>query len=188
MKYSEKKQKMRYLELFFSLLLITALFGFSACGPISPSGSSKDSVSAENEADIYRTASLEDFKTAASVYGTVTDMTEQLTYESAAVRDNDQYNMIYIKAVSSKQAERILFSDSDSGADQTDIKKLRSGVNYCYYEEEAPADPQSGTAAFYGRYLRVDNVLILVTGTPDDKDGVQDVSGKLFQSLGYHPQ
>ena len=169
-----------------AVLLLTAavLFSLCACSTKAPSDSSADPIAQEK--DTYQAASLTDFKEAASVYGTVTDMTEQLTYESAAVKGNDRYNIIYMKAVTPEQAEDILFSDSGPDTDPT-VNKLRSGDNYCYYEENAAADPASSTAAFYGRYLRIDNVLLIVTGAPEDKTGVQETSEKLFSALGYEP-
>ncbi len=200
-----------FLQLVLPLLLIALLTGLSACASEIPTNSSSENRSTEN--DTYPSVSLEDFKVAASAYGTVIDMTEQLTYESAAVQGNSQYNIIYMKADTPQQAERILvsefsssadsddsaYSDSDNSAypddassysdtEKTNIRTLRCGVNYCYYEEDAPADPEAGTAAFYGRYLRVDNVLLLVTGTAENKAGVKETSAKLFQLLGYAPQ
>ena len=175
-----------------TLMMLVLLFSLSACSSQSPSDSSKNSVSAESESDTYQAPSLDDFKAAASAYGTVTDMTQQLTYESAAVQNNSRYNIIYMKAVTPDQAERILFSesgfDAENASENPNIQTLRSGGNYCYYEEYASTDPQSNTAAFYGRYLRIDNVLLIVTGAPEDKAGVQGISEKLFQSLGYDPQ
>ena len=193
MKYKDKFQNPRPTFSFvLTLMMLALLFSFSACGSQSMPDSSQDSVTAEAEEDTYQAPSLDDFKAVASAYGTVTDMTQQLTYESAAVQNNSRYNIIYMKAVTPDQAERILFSesgfDTENGSENPNVQTLRSGGNYCYYEEYASTDPQSDTAAFYGRYLRIDNVLLIVTGAPEDKVGVQEISGKLFQSFGYDPQ
>lgn len=114
-------------------------------------------------------------------------MTGQLTYESAVVTDNDKFNIIYMKTPSSDEARRILFEESAKSPDSSAspyITTLRSGVNFDYYEENVP-EGASDAEPFYGYYLRVDGMLLLVTGAPEDRNAVKSTAGKLFEGLGY---
>lgn len=180
-------------------LLMAALLLFSACSSdkTDGSGGSSSSVSAEvsdsgtagtSSGDTgYTAPSLSDFKTAASAYGEVTDLTDLLTYESAAVTDNDRLNIIFMKASSPEEAERLIFEESGSSGDSASnphIARLRPGSNFAYYEENVPADTASGTEAYYGYYLRVDGTVLLVTGAPEDSELVKETAGELFEALG----
>ena len=107
-------------------------------------------------------------------------MTDQLVFETASVQ-SDRVNIIYMKTHTQQQAENMI---SGSGGENT-VTVLRSGQNYSYCEENAPADASDGTEAFYGYYLRVDNVLLLVTGKPEDRELVRETAADLLDSLGY---
>ena len=179
-------------------LLMAALLLFSACSSDKTDDSSGSSaVSAEisdsgttgsSSADAgYTAPSLSDFKTAASAYGEVTDLTDQLTYESAVVTGNDRLNIIFMKASSPEEAERLIFEESEDSGDSASnphIARLRSGSNFAYYEENVPADIASGTEAYYGYYLRVDGTVLLVTGAPEDSELVKETAGEQFEALG----
>ena len=200
-KVSQTAEKSRYRRIFSKalslFLLLTAALLFTACTsdsdkngepPSSPvySAENEENNSAENEGS-YKISSLDDFKTAASAYGTVSEMTGQLTYESAVVTDNDKFNIIYMKTPSSDEARRILFEESAKSPDSSAspyITTLRSGVNFDYYEENVP-EGASDAEPFYGYYLRVDGMLLLVTGAPEDRNAVKSTAGKLFEGLGY---
>lgn len=169
----------RLLPLLLTLLLLVV--ALTSCGSgTSPSSGSEDSSSSGADSDLLAAVSLDDFKEAASSYGTVTDMTDQLVFETASVQ-SDRVNIIYMKTHTQQQAENMI---SGSGGENT-VTVLRSGQNYSYCEENAPADASDGTEAFYGYYLRVDNVLLLVTGKPEDRELVRETAADLLDSLGY---
>lgn len=196
---SRKTEKRPYRRIFSRvfplLLLMTAMLLFTACASDSdkngeaPSSSSysAENVKSETEnTDAYKVSPLTDFKNASSAYGEVTDMTDQLTYESAAVTNNG-INIIYMKTPSADEARRLIFEESADPSDSAAspyITTLRSGSNFDYYEENVP-EGTSGTEPFYGYYLRVDGMLILVTGAPENKEIVKNTAGKLFEALGY---
>ena len=200
-KVSQTAEKSRYRRIFSKalslFLLLTAALRFTACTsdadkngkPLSSpvySAENEENNSAENEGS-YKVSSLDDFKTAASAYGTVSEMTGQLTYESAVVTDNDKFNIIYMKTPSSDEARRILFEESEKSPESSAspyITTLRSGVNFDYYEENVP-EGASDAEPFYGYYLRIDGMLLLVTGAPEDRNAVKSTAGKLFEGLGY---
>ncbi len=136
---------------------------------------------------------LDAFKEAASAYGIVTDTTEQLAFESAAVQ-NGSFTLIYMRANTPEQAEDFL---TDGG--KNEVTALRSGSNYTYYEEISPSGGQSSSDSshspngsgssdgFYGYYLRIENVLLLVTGSPSDEKAVRETAETLFRTLGCTP-
>ena len=139
-KVSQTAEKSRYRRIFSKalslFLLLTAALLFTACTsdsdkngePLSSpvySAENEENNSAENEGS-YKISSLDDFKTAASAYGTVSEMTGQLTYESAVVTDNDKFNIIYMKTPSSDEARRILFEESAKSPDSISRIRLRA--------------------------------------------------------------
>ncbi len=173
------KKHRKFTFLLPVLLLLTVLLSSCSAGGAPSSGSEDPSL--PEGSDVLPAVSLDDFSEAASAYGTVTDMTEQLTFETASVQ-TDRINIIYMKTHTEKQAENLISGGTDS---EDTVTVLRSGQNYSYCEENAPEDPSDGTAAFYGYYLRVDNVLLLVTGSPEDRTFVRETAEEFFTSLGY---
>ena len=98
------KKHRKFTFLLPVLLLLTVLLSSCSAGGAPSSGSEDPSL--PEGSDVLPAVSLDDFSEAASAYGTVTDMTEQLTFETASVQ-TDRINIIYMKTHTEKQAEKI---------------------------------------------------------------------------------
>lgn len=126
--------------------------------------------------------SIDKFKEAAESYGEIYDMTEILGFESAAV-SSEELNLIYMALDDSAAAKSMALGDL--GNEGVEIETIDSGKNYEYYEETVSSDAETDISSIYGLYLRVDNMLILVTGDLNDKDSVRDKAVAFYEGLGY---
>ncbi len=174
------------------LAILLASFGLSACGSDSAANgngqsgsesSQQEDISMSSEDvpvsdDTYEAATMESFQSEAASWGEVSDVTDQLTYE-ASVMKSEKLTMIYMKTNNVEQAENILIDNTSD--EESHVKVLRQGGNYTYYEEEQ----KDGDEPFYGYYLRIENVLLLVTGAPEDRQQIKSAAGELFQKMGY---
>ena len=159
--------------------------GAAGCGKTDGLSAGDGEPEIQGEAEkTYPVATIEAFKEAAGKYGDVRDMTDTLGYESAAVSTED-INLIYMKLDDAAAAKSMALGDK--GTEGVELKVTYSGANYDYYEETV--DPESEVSseigAVYGIYLRVDNMLILVTGTADNKDDVKVTAHEFYTGLGY---
>ena len=109
-------------------------------------------------------------------------MTEALGYEAAAVSGNE-LNLIYMKLDDAAAAKSMALGDK--GADGVELNVIDSGSNYDYYEEIVDSNVSSQLGSVYGIYLRVDNMLILITGSVENKNDVKTQAHEFYTGLGY---
>lgn len=160
--------------------------GTAGCGKTDGLSAGNGEPEIQGEAEVtYPVTSVDAFKEAAAKFGEVHDMTEALGYEAAAV-SGDNLNLIYMKLDDAAAAKSMALGDKDK--DGVELKVINSGANYDYYEEIVDADSadtMDGLGSVYGIYLRVDNMLILVTGTVENKNEVKTQAHAFYTGLGY---
>lgn len=155
------------------------IIGASGCSKTKGLDSSEPEIINEVSLDV---TSFDKFREAAGNYGEVYDMTEVLEYQAAAVSSED-INLIYMMLDDAAAAKSMAMGDL--GAEGIELKVIDSGENYEYYEETADETADTGIGSIYGLYLRVDNMLILATGSLDDKGNVRNKAVEFYKSLGY---
>lgn len=169
-----------------ALVMAAALaVGAAGCGKTDglSAGNGEPEIQGQTEAEkTYPVTTVDTFKEAAGKYGDVHDMTEALGYESAAV-SGDGLNLIYMKLDDAAAAKSMALGDQ--GVDGVELKVMDSGANYDYYEEIVDSSVSEDLGSVYGIYLRVDNMLILITGTVENKDDVKAQAHEFYTGLGY---
>ncbi|MCI8283738.1 MAG: hypothetical protein HFE90_00470 [Firmicutes bacterium] len=184
--FIHKPFKNKTLIIIFTLIFILM---FTACGSeknnadASDSSEAPASSEANNAADDKLTViSFDDFKNAASVYGDLHDMSDSFGYPAAAVT-GENINIIYMTPKTEADAKSMILEENSS--ETQNIKVVSSGSNFEYYEETAEAKEDESIEAFYGYYLRADNMAILITGPLDKKDTVKQEAVNFYNKLGY---
>ena len=71
-----------------------------------------------------------------------------------------------------------------AGSINQNVTVVKAGDNYDYYEEKSDSN-ESPENSFFGYYLRVDNMLLLVTGPANDSNSVRSKAKSFFQKFGY---
>lgn len=130
----------------------------------------------------YPPASLDTFKAVASSYGEVYDMSETFGCDAAAV-SGESVSLVYLALKDEAEAMSMALGDKDLEGVSLDV--VSSGSNYDYYEEIYQSNEQPDGGSFYGLYLRVDNVLILISGPLADQDSVKAEAVDFYSQLGY---
>lgn len=180
--------KNKTIILIFTLIFILM---FTACGSeknsANTSGSAEYSSVSEKEndrsqVDKLTAASFDDFKKAALAYGDLHDMSDSFGYPAAAVTGGN-INIIYLTPANEADAKSMILEEN--GGETQNIKVVSSGGNFEYYEETAEAKEDESIEAFYGYYLRADNMAILITGPLDKKDTVKQEAINFYNKLGY---
>lgn len=163
-----------------SLLLIS-----TACGTGVPgtegAGSTEGSSGTLPEGH-YSTISADRFREAVSGFGEIDDSSETLGFEALAVHSDNDLNYIYVKRDTDTQAKEMLFGNEESP--NTGVTIDIAGPNYGYYEEKGTTENGYDTP-FYGYYLRVGSMVLMVTGKPDDSENVKSAAIAFFKKLGY---
>lgn len=166
-------------------------------------------------AEEYDITDLETFKALAQGYGEVLDVTESLGYEAAAVSTDkvniiyvrpDDVATAKSMATGDKGSDGVELKVLDSGAnyeyyeetvtpvsssDKTD--SAASGTEDDSQSDTSQTDPSSeddssshtSDVSLYGIYLRVDNMLILITGDPANKNSIKAQAEEFYTGLGY---
>ncbi len=167
-----------------ALVMAAALaVGAAGCGKTDglSAGNGEPEIQGQTEIS-YPVTTVDAFKEAAGKYGEVHDMTEALGYESAAV-SGESLNLIYMKLDDAAAAKSMAMGDK--GVDGVELKVIDSGANYDYYEEIVDLSVSEDLGSVYGIYLRVDNMLILITGTAENKNDVKTQAHEFYTGLGY---
>lgn len=176
---------------FIFIFTLIFILMFTACGSeknnTDVSGSSDapsaPSESAENtNGDKLTAVSFNDFKKTASEYGDLHDMSDSFGYHAAAVT-GENINIIYLTPTNADDAKSMILEENSS--EPQNIKVVSSGSNFEYYEETAEAKEDESIEAFYGYYLRADNMAILITGPLEKKDSVKQEAVNFYNKLGY---
>ncbi len=186
------------IQPFIIILSLLLIFALTACSsPQNSSGQDSEAPgfpSADNPSDGADSSSpgsdgtslpvvtLDDFKRAAAKYGEVQDMSDSFGYPSAAVT-GELINLIYITPDSEKTAVSMITGEDEDESEN--IQVVASGDNYQYYEEFAESIPDEDIEAFYGYYLRVENMAILITGPADKREDVKKEAKSFYNELGY---
>ena len=178
-----KNKTISILKTGTALVMAAALaVGAAGCGKTDGlSGSGEPDIQGQTETT-YPVTTIDAFKEAAGKYGDVHEMTEALGYESAAV-SGDDLNLIYMKLDDAAAAKSMALGDQ--GVDGVELKVIDSGANYDYYEEIVDTGVSAEPGSVYGIYLRVDNMLILITGKVENKDNVKTQAHEFYTGLGY---
>lgn len=157
--------------------------GAAGCGKTDGLSAGNGEPEIQGEAEVtYPVTDVDKFKEAAGKYGEVRDMTEALGYEAAAV-SGDKLNLIYMKLDDAAAAKSMALGDK--GADGVELNVIDSGSNYDYYEEIVDSNVSSQLGSVYGIYLRVDNMLILITGSVENKNDIKTQAHEFYTGLGY---
>ena len=179
-----KNRTSTILKTGIALMTSAALIaGAAGCGKTDGLSAGNGEPEIQGEAEVtYPVTDIDKFKEAAGKYGEVHDMTEALGYEAATV-PGDELNLTYIKLDDAAAAKSMALGDK--GADGVELKVIDSGSNYDYYEEIVDSSVSSELGSVYGIYLRVDNMLILITGTVENKNDVKTKAHEFYTGLGY---
>ena len=157
--------------------------GAAGCGKTDGLSAGNGEPEIQGEADVtYPVTDIDKFKEAAGKYGEVRDMPEEFGYEAATV-SGDELNLTYIKLDDAAAAKSMALGDK--GADGVELNVIDSGSNYDYYEEILDSNVSSQLGSLYGIYLRVDNMLILITGSVENKNDVKTRAHEFYTGLGY---
>lgn len=184
--------KREHSLLILFLILCLSVLPLAGCGRDGGNDSgSANSLNRDNSADSSATVSIagsivstEDFKAAASHYGTVADLTDQLSYEAAVVTDSDRFNIIFMDLPTPEQAERMIYEQDENGSGKNPyVTLLSADTDPVIYEENCPADESLGFEAYYGYYLRSGSMLLIVTGAPEDKEDITAAAENIFANL-----
>lgn len=157
--------------------------GAAGCGKTDGLSAGNGEPEIQGEAEVtYPVTDIDKFKEAAGKYGEVHDMPEEFGYEAATV-SGDKLNLTYIKLDDAAAAKSMALGDK--GTDGVELNVIDSGSNYDYYEEIMDPSVSSELGSVYGIYLRVDNMLILITGSVENKNDVKKQAHEFYTGLGY---
>ena len=157
--------------------------GAAGCGKTDGLSAGNGEPEIQGEAEVtYPVTDIDKFKEAAGKYGEVRDMPEEFGYEAATV-SGDELNLTYIKLDDAAAAKSMALGDK--GADGVELNVIDSGSNYDYYEEILDSSVSSEPGSLYGIYLRVDNMLILITGSVENKNDVKTQAHEFYTGLDY---
>lgn len=167
-----------------ALLALSLLLISTACGTGVPGAGGPESAGSSEALPQghYSTVSPDRFREAVSGLGEVYDSSEELGFEALAVHTDDELNYIYVMRDTDTQAKEMLFGNEKSPNKGVSIDV--AGPNYGYYEEQGTAE-NGYDVPFYGYYLRVGSMILMVTGKPDNSEQVKEKALTFFKSLGY---
>lgn len=179
-----KNRTSTILKTGIALMMATVLAaGAAGCGKTDGLSAGNGEPEIQGEAEVtYPVTDIDKFKEAAGKYGEVRDMPEEFGYEAATV-SGDELKLTYIKLDDAAAAKSMALGDK--GADGVELNVIDSGSNYDYYEEIVDSSVSSESGSLYGIYLRVDNMLIFITGTVENKNDVKTQAHEFYKGLGY---
>ena len=146
------------------------------------SGSNKEDSSRSFPKDKLATIDKTKFSEIAASYGEIQDVSEEFGFDALAVHSDNEMNYIYMMLQNDAAAKSMLFGGA--GSINQNVTVVKAGDNYDYYEEKSDSN-ESPENSFFGYYLRVDNMLLLVTGPANDSNSVRSKAKSFFQKFGY---
>lgn len=176
---------LKFRKITSALLALSLLLMATACGASNPETAGPGSAEASSEPlpkGHYSTISADRFKEAVSGLGDIDDSSDQLGFEALAVHADTGLNYIYVMRDTDTQAKEMLFGNEESP--NVGVSIDIAGPNYGYYEEQGTAE-NGYDPTFYGYYLRVGSMIIMVTGPADDSENVKTTAVNFFKKLGY---
>lgn len=151
--------------------------------PNADSNSNKKQDTPHVSEDRLDTVSKESFTEIVTAYGEIQDVSKDFGFDALAVHSDNSLNYIYMMLQNDAAAKSMIFGNADSINPNVSI--VKTGDNYDYYEEKYESDENSRNS-FFGYYLRVDNMLLLVTGPINDSNAVRSGAKSFFRELGYN--
>lgn len=127
--------------------------------------------------------SMNKFKSAVSGFGEVQDMTEDYGFDACMVREEDGNVYIYMFMPTEEMADQLITDADGDGQADPGLEILKSGDNFAYYRQSGETDQQGIPISEYA--LRVENMLILVSGGSDRETAIKEQTEKLLKTLGY---
>ena len=178
--------KKSILPIIVSVLML--LLSLAACGSEQTAGAGSAEGSSLQEtpvqsSDSYEPVSMNRFKKAAADLGEAQDVSEDFGFDACMVTGEDGTNYIYMYLSSDDMADQLLTDGDGDGLTDPGLQLIKSGGNYEFYKE-IYENEESG-ATIRGYYLRVENMLILITGDQEAEETVMSDADTLFRSLGY---
>ncbi len=172
------------------ILVLMILLSLTACGsdganPAAEgdSGSFSSQEEPARSSDSYSSVSMNRFKDVASDFGTAQDVSDDFGFDACMVEGEDGTDYIYMYLSSSDMAEQLITDGNGDGMMDPGLKIIRAGANYEFYTEYYENEEKDTTVCGY--YVRVDNMLIFVTGEKSEEEKVRSNAETLFGSLGY---
>lgn len=173
---------------------VALLLAFTACGisgtdpdaagsSVLPEASSgKAPIGKGNQAAI----SLDKFKSEITrqQLGKVIEVDGDYGYDAALVTAEDGTNYIYMYLADPDMAKVILTDSDADGEMDSDFSLTTKGNGYELYTQES-TESDSAYSAIYGRCLLAGSMILIVSGTIENKEQVRKNADTFMKELGY---
>lgn len=166
-------------------IILTVLFilSFAACGSENGDPESISVLSSEEKSvDMPQKLSIvskNKFLSELSDLGEVNDSSDENGFEACFIKA-ETVNYIYMFLPTEDMAEEIL-NDDDQGKENSTV--ICSGENYEYSESRSVSGKDNSLQ--YNVNLRVDNMLIVVSGSSDNRKEIMSDASAALKKLGY---
>ena len=174
-----------------SIIAIAALLLFPvSCGTAETKDSStlsepsveNSQTNDENQAVI----SLEKFKSVVNAenFGEIAEVNGDYGYDAALVTSDDGTNYIYMYLASPSMARSVLTDSDGDGKMDPDFTLIKKDQDFELYTQET-TDSVSSDYSVYGRCLLAGSMILMVSGTMEQKDQIRKNADSFMEKLGY---
>ena len=174
-----------------SIIAVAALLLFPvSCGTAETEDSSaqaETSVESSLSEDQNQAAiSLEKFKSVVNTenFGEIAEVNGDYGYDAALVTSDDGTNYIYMYLATPSMARSVLTDSDGDGKVDPDFTLTKKDNGFELYTQET-TDSVSSDYSVYGRCLLAGSMILMVSGTMDQKDQIRKNADSFMEKLGY---
>lgn len=177
---------------FFSMItMLVLLFALSACTAKGTLELSYDTGNAFSENDPVparpnAAVSLERFNSEIQAEGlqTISQKNGDDGYDAALAVSEDQTSYIYMYLPDIETARSLLTDLDGDGQQDSDLSLVLQKDNYELYTQES-ASSGSADSGMYGKSLRADSMIIMISGPLENKDLISNHADEFLTRLGF---
>ena len=130
--------------------------------------------------------SLERFKSVVNdeQFGEIVEVNGDYGYDAALVTSDDGTNYIYMYLANPSMARSVLTDSDGDGKMDPDFTLTKKDKGFELYTQES-ASSVSSDYSIYGRCLLAGSMILMVSGTMDQKDLIKKNADSFMKKLGY---